>query len=223
MSSFPGTPRTLKGAIVVLDTPISAPRFISFQYNPDSITRTLTPKYSPVEGSNSETFRLERAPDEELTVEAEFDATDDLEHPKENFVTVSFGISPQLAMLEAILYPSSDQTIANEKLAESGKMEIIPPTGPVVLFAFGVNKILPIAIKSYSITEEAYDNMLNPIRAKVTISMKALGHANLQLSQLAYSLYTVNNIAKEVLSSVAQHTSTVKDAVGFAKDLKKII
>ncbi|MCL2643478.1 MAG: hypothetical protein FWD52_08240 [Candidatus Bathyarchaeota archaeon] len=221
MSGFPRTPRTLKGAIVVLDTPSSTPRFIKFQYNPDSITRNLTPKYTKVEGDNSETFRLNGSPDEELSVDIEFDATDDLEHPKQNSVAVGLGISPQLAMLEAILYPSSDQVAANESLAKLGKMEIVPPMGSLILFAFGVNKILPVAIKSYSITEEAYDNMLNPIRAKVKITMNALGQSVLQSSQIAYALYSVNNIAKEVLSTISQHTATVTAtaAVGFTKKL----
>jgi len=42
MSTFPGSPRLLKGGIVLLDSTSGAvPRIITLQYNPDTLTRSL--------------------------------------------------------------------------------------------------------------------------------------------------------------------------------------
>jgi len=42
MSTFPGSPRLLKGGIVLLDSTSGAvPRIIRLQYNPDTLTRSL--------------------------------------------------------------------------------------------------------------------------------------------------------------------------------------
>ena len=203
MSSFPRSPRLFKGAIIAIDDFILNSKVISFQYNPDTITRSLTPKHSKAQGSNAEAFRLEGAPDETINVDVELDATDQLESPGKNLSTVLLGISPQLAALETIMYPSPSQIISNAALAKSGTKEIIPPVGPLTLFIFGATKVLPVKITKYDITEEAYDANLNPIRAKVKISMSVLTYADLQQSQLAYSLYQVNHVGKEVMAKLA--------------------
>ena len=211
MSSFPGSPRLSKGAIEIIDTTGAVtPKFIFFQYNPDSISRTLTPKDSKQGDNNSEPFRLEGAPEETITVDIELDATDKLEFPQQNFVTVLLGISPQLAALETLIYPKVSRIMENELLAESGKMEIIPPVGPLTVFIFGIDRALPVKITQFSITEEAYDNHLNPIRAKVSISMKVLTYSYLQPSTIAYKLYQANHLIKE-----ASATQELESISGF--------
>lgn len=202
MSSFPRSPYISKGVIEIIDPLTLASKSIQFQYNPDTITRTLTPKTKTQTG-NTETFRLEDAPDEEITVDIELDATDQLEYPNENTVVVKQGINPQLSALETILYPPSDQIISNAALAEKGEMEIIPPAGPMTLFIFGTKRILPVRITRCQITEEAYDTTLNPIRAKVTIAMKVLTYTDLQRPSMAYSLYHINHVNKETAAELA--------------------
>ncbi|MCL1976755.1 MAG: hypothetical protein FWG55_01390 [Candidatus Bathyarchaeota archaeon] len=199
MSSFPRSPRLLKGAIVCLDSSIAVPKYIIFQYNPDTISRTVTAKYSKT-SEGTESLRFGGAPTEDISVDLEFDATDYLEHPDVNPVAVKQGITPQLAALESLLYPSSSQVIANEKLAAAGKMEIVPPMGPLTLFVFGANKVLPVKITKCAITEQAYDTNLNPIQAKVSLTMSVLTYSDLQHSKTGYSLYLANHVGKEVLS-----------------------
>ena len=47
MTTFPGSPRLLKGGIVVIDPESGAiQRVIALQYNPDTLSRTLQPKAS---------------------------------------------------------------------------------------------------------------------------------------------------------------------------------
>lgn len=42
MTTFPGSPRLIKGGIVLIDPDTSAvERVITLQYNPDTLTRTL--------------------------------------------------------------------------------------------------------------------------------------------------------------------------------------
>ena len=45
------------------------------------------------------------------------DATDQLEFPDQNGTVVEFGIQPQLAALETIVYPASSQLLSNNSLA----------------------------------------------------------------------------------------------------------
>ncbi|MDR1993880.1 MAG: hypothetical protein LBQ98_10410 [Nitrososphaerota archaeon] len=203
MSSFPRSPRLCKGALGIIDEPGASPKFIYFQYNLDSIKRTLSPKFGKTKEGNSEPFRLEGAPSESMDISIELDATDYLEYPDQNPVAVGLGINPQLAALETMIYPKSTQIIANAALAAMGTKEIIPPLGPLVLFVFGATKVLPVKITKFMTTEEAYDTNLNPIRAKVDLTLEVLTYEDLQQSQMAYSLYHANHIFKEILAQLA--------------------
>src|SRR2546423_1087238 len=113
MSSFTGSPKVAKGAIVSVDMFSLIPQVVAFQYNPDTLTRSLQPQYSAEGGSRTEALRLKGAPIETISLDVEFDATDQLEHPDQNPVVTDVGIMPQLAALEIILYPKSSLVIAN--------------------------------------------------------------------------------------------------------------
>ena len=110
MSTFPGSPRVVKGAIVLLD-PVSnaVRRVISLQYNPDTLTRSLQMQGVTAEGDRLEALRLKGPPVETIKLEAEIDATDQLEFPDQNPDAARHGVYPQLAALETMLYPPSSQ------------------------------------------------------------------------------------------------------------------
>ncbi|MEA3323827.1 MAG: hypothetical protein U9Q37_01640, partial [Euryarchaeota archaeon] len=101
MTTFPGSPRLIKGAIVGIDIFNPLASVILFQYNPDTLTRTLQAKMSGEGGDRSEALRLKGAPEETITLDIEIDATDQLE--KAEGTAVSMGIYPQLAALEMLL------------------------------------------------------------------------------------------------------------------------
>ena len=107
MSSFPGSPRLLKGGIVLLDVGSSAVRrVIALQYNPDTLSRTLQVQATGAEGGNrSEPFRIKAPPVETIKFDAEIDATDQLDFPDQHRTATELGIHPQLAVLESIVYP----------------------------------------------------------------------------------------------------------------------
>jgi hypothetical protein len=174
MTTFPNSPRLVKGGIVLLDPKIAVVRrIIALQYNPDTLTRTLQVKGVGAEGGDrSEALRLKGPPVETIKLDVEIDATDQLELP--GTAAIQMGIHPQLAILETIVYPTSDALNLNNSLAQSGALEIAPMESPLTLFIWSQNRILPMRLTEFSITEEAFDAYLNPIRAKVSLGMRVL-------------------------------------------------
>src|SRR6185369_10904315 len=127
MSTFPNSPRLLKGGIVLIDPDSGAVgRIITLQYNPDTLTRSLQIKAASEGGDRSEALRLSGPPVETIKLDAEIDGTDQLEFPDQNPNAGQFGIHPQLAALETIVYPTTAQIQRNISLAQSGTLEITP-------------------------------------------------------------------------------------------------
>src|SRR5436190_9260459 len=217
MSTFPNSPRLLKGGIVLIDPDTSAVlRIITLQYNPDTLTRSLQIQGVSAEGSGgdrSEILRLKGPPVETFKLEAEIDATDQLEFPDQNANTVEVGIHPQLAALEAIVYPSSDQLQSNNALAKSGTLEIIPMQSALTLFIWSKNRIVPVRLTDFSITEEAFDPNLNPIRAKISLGMRVLSVDDLGFNAKGGSLFMAYQQQKENLA--AQSASGALSALGI--------
>lgn len=207
MSTFPNSPKLLKGGLVLLDPDTAAVRrIISLQYNPDTLTRSLAIQGVTIDsggGDRSEVLRLKGPPVETLKLEAEIDATDQLEFPDQNPNTVESGIHPQLAALEAIVYPTSDQLQANHALAKAGTLEIIPMQSALTLFIWSKNRVLPVRLTDFSVTEEAFDPALNPIRAKVSLGMRVLSVNDVGFDAKAGSLYMVYQQQKERLAGLA--------------------
>lgn len=174
MSSFPGSPRLIKGGIVLVDAETAAiQKIITLQYNPDAVTRSLQVKgVGENSGNRSEALRLSGPPVETIKVEVEIDATDQMEVA--DSITTQIGIQPQLSILETMVYPASTQLINNNNSAQSGTLEIIPMETALSLFIWNKNRIIPMRIMEFSITEEAFDVNLNPIRAKISLGMRVL-------------------------------------------------
>jgi len=205
MTSFPNSPKLVKGGIVMID-PESAVvrRIITLQYNPDTLTRTLQPQGMGESGDRAEALRLKGPPIETIKLDAEIDATDQLEFPEQNRNAVQLGIQPQLAALEIIVYPTSTQLLENDHLAQSGTLEIAPMQAPLALFIWSKNRILPVRLTEFSITEEAFDTNLNPIRAKVSLGMRVLSVNDLGFDHKGGSLYMSYQQNKERLASLFQ-------------------
>lgn len=201
MTSFPGSPRLFKGAIVGLDPVNPLASVVVFQYNPDTLTRRIDARSTGgSDGSaRSEAFRLTGPPKETITLNIEVDAADQLE--KADPLAVTMGVYPTLSALEMLLYPKSKKVLANMALAQAGNIEIIPPEAPLTLFVWGAARVLPVRITSLSITEEAYDTALNPIRAKVDLSLYVLSYADLKMTHPGYNLFLAHQIAKELMAT----------------------
>jgi hypothetical protein len=205
MTTFPGSPRLLKGGIVLLD-PVQftvLPNGITvLQYNPDTLTRSFKIKGAEEGGDRSEALRLTGPPVETIKVDAEIDATDQLEVADPN--TLKYGIFPQLAALETAVSPPSATLQNNFNLAQQGVLEIMPMLASFTLFVWSANRIAPVRITDLSITEEAFDPTLNPIRAKVSLGFRVLTVDDLTFSDKSGSLYMTYQRQKENLASKFQ-------------------
>lgn len=209
MTTFPGSPRLLKGGIVLIDPNTAAvQRIIVLQYNPDTLNRTLQVQGIGAEsGDRLEALRLKGPPVETIKLDAEIDATDQLEFPNQNPTTAELGIYPQLAALETIIYPSSRQLQNNNTQAKFGTLEIAPMETALSLFVWSKNRILPVRLTEFSITEEAFDTMLNPIRAKVSLGMRVLSVNDLGFDHKGGDLFMVYHRQKEQLVTRSQFGS----------------
>jgi hypothetical protein len=145
-------------------------------------------------------MRIKASPVETIKLDAEIDATDQLEFPAQNAAALEVGIHPQLAALETMLYPSSAVLQSNNTLAAAGTLEIIPMEAPLALFVWSKNRIVPVRITEFSVTEEAFDPTLNPSRAKVSLGMRVLGVDDLGFSHRGASLFMSYLRSKEALA-----------------------
>jgi hypothetical protein len=213
MSTFPGSPRLLKGGVVLLDPDTGAvQRIIPLQYNPDTLSRTLQVKGAGAEsGDHLEALRLKGPPVETIKVEAEIDATDQLETA--DGLTTSAGLHPLLAALEMIVYPSSAHLISNNGQASAGTLEIAPAQTALTVFIFGPKRIVPVRITDFSITEEAFDTSLNPIRAKLSLGLRVLSVDDLGFDQKGGGIFMAYLQAKEQFA--AQNKAGAFGALGI--------
>lgn len=206
MTTFPNAPKVLKGGIALID-PVSAQvrRIISLQYNPDSLTRTLQVQGAGGdEGNRSEAMRFKGPAVETFKLDAEIDAADQLEFPDQHRAVVENGIQPQLAVLESLIYPTSNQLLDRHTMAQSGTLEIAPMEAPLALFIWSRHRIVPVRVTDFSVTEEAFDPSLNPIRAKVSIGLRVLSVDDLGFAHKGGGLFMSYLQAKERLAGKAQ-------------------
>jgi hypothetical protein len=133
--SYPNSPFLLKGALIYFGAPmlIPVPNIIVFQYNPETMTRSLTPWQPPakrvvpvvpevdtsgnlkneseLKAYNETLAKLSQPydPTETFSLVLELDATDALEHPETHPVAVATGVADRLAAIEMLLYPPGDR------------------------------------------------------------------------------------------------------------------
>jgi hypothetical protein len=198
-TGFSGSPRLLKGGIALVDVDSQrVVKIIALQYNPDTVTRTLQIQSISGETTDrSEALRLKGPPIETYKVDIEIDATDQLEKPGDNPTAAQSGIFPQLSALETIIYPPSSLLFTNNTLAQAGTLEIAPMESLLVLFIWSASRIVPVRFTDLSITEEAFDTSLNPIRAKVSLGMRVLSVLDLGFDHPGGRLYMTYQQQKE--------------------------
>lgn len=145
--SYPNSPLLLKGALIHFGAPmlIPVPNIIVFQYNPETMTRTLTPWQPPqrevsasFEGEGAaRTLSTQRAelsaqqayslsqpydPAETFSLTLELDATDALETPEMHPVAVATGVADRLAAIEMLMYPPGDSLLGGLLGSVSGSV-----------------------------------------------------------------------------------------------------
>ena len=201
--SLTASPKLVKGGLVTVDDASgTVKRTIALQYNPDTLTRSYQVQGTGGDGggSRAQPFRLKGPAIESIKLEAEIDATDSLEHPEQNANAVHYGIAPQLAVLEALVNPSTAELLALNAQSQSGTLEILPPEAPLVLFIWGTNRVVPVRVTDFSITEEAFDAALNPMRAKVSLGLRVMTTDDLGFDHRGSSIFINHLRTREALA-----------------------
>jgi hypothetical protein len=188
------SPKLLRGALVRIGEPFvgPVPNVIVFQYNPDGLSRTLTPwqpppdKASDAQNAGSADTAQPYDPGESFNLVLELDATDALEHPESHPVAVLAGVADRIAALEQLLYPEGgDGDLIGGAISSLGGLfggggaTAVTPRSqvPIVLFAWGPGRIVPVRLTSFQVEEQAFLPTLYPLRAKVTVGLQILGPA----------------------------------------------
>jgi hypothetical protein len=206
-SDFPRSPKLLKGALVVYEsqTPGLPPKVIVFQYNPEQLSRSLATRAAPSEpgnvgGAREDVLRVQGPPVETTNLTVVLEVSDQLAEPAQHPQIVLHGLHPALAALELLLYPPSSQALLNRTLAQAGTAQISPEDVPLVLFVWGASRVVPVRLTSFSVTEQAFDQALNPIRVEVQLGMRVLTYMELKETSLGYNAYLATQTQKEVLA-----------------------
>lgn len=203
MTGSTRSPRAARGAIVGLDPTNPLSSVVVFQYNPDEMVRTIASRSQPATpgqgGARNEALRLNGAPVETISLAVEIDAADQLETGDR--LATSLGIYPQLSALEMLLYPKSTVVLANLALTLAGSTELIAPEAPLTLFVWGLKRVVPVRLNQLSVTEQAYDPALNPIRARVQLALRVLSYSDLAVTNPGYYMFLAHQIAKEVMAT----------------------
>jgi len=193
-----------KGAIVATAPSTQAITTIPFQYNPGTLRRSLEAQVVGGEpGGHSATVRYTGSPVETISMDIEIDAL----APSSTVggdVEAIYGIYPQLAALELLIYPSTTALAANVALLATGALEIAPYEAPLVLLVWGPNRSMPIKLQSYSIVEQAFAPDLSPIRATVSLTAQVLSAADVTSGSKPYAQFIVYQQAKEAFAAMAK-------------------
>jgi hypothetical protein len=225
-SEFPGSPLFMKGALVMFETQIPVPtNIIVFQYNPETMTRKIAfpgdtaPNPCRISG---DTRNIPQLPIESFQLTVELDAADQLEENDD--VTKALGLQPALAALELLLYPQSAIVILDKVLALFGSAFVTPPASPVVLFVWGPARVVPVHVTSVTVTEQAFDQLLNPIQAKVDLEMRSLTDNELKDAGIVFQvLELVRLIGKEGLAHLQLGGVTGRELGNAAKVIKGLL
>jgi hypothetical protein len=203
MSTFPGSPKLLKGGIVLVDPESGALRgAIALQYNPETLSRSFQIQAAGADSADrSQALRIKGPAVESYKLDIVVNAYDQLEFPDQNPDAVAVGILPQLSLLESLIQPRSAQLAANDALAQSGALEIVPMETPLPLFVWSRSRIAPVRVTELSITEEAFDTALNPIQAKVSLGLRVLSVDDLGFTHKGGSVFMAYLQQKEQLAS----------------------
>ena len=208
-SESPLRPNLQKGALAVYPThtPGSQPStVIVFQFNPESMKRTLAHRAAPAPAAGAsgaakeDVLRVAGPPLETINLTVEMHASDQLEDPDANATVAEHGLHPALATLELLMYPPTLNAALIEQQAAAGNVQVSPADLPLVLLVWGKQRVVPVKLTSFAIAEDAFDTRLNPIAAKVELGMQVLTYMEFTDSSIGRDAFIAYQKAKENLA-----------------------
>jgi hypothetical protein len=214
----------LRGALIEYGTSLIGPipNIVIFQFNPESLSRTLQIPARPTGATQRETTQAGEKTFEKVTFKAHFSAANMLDEDKA--LAKLFGIGPQLAALEKMVLPSAKIAgligaaidAIGDALGGGGDDAPAQPIPrekyPRILFIWGLTRVLPVTIDSMSISELEYDAILNPLRAEVDITLSVIAVDDCSDDVLAKGALEYSTIAKEA-QAIANLANTAEQIV----------
>jgi hypothetical protein len=186
---FPNKPKILRGAFVEFGLSLP-PLVVVFQFNPVQLTRNRSLSFARPASAKTGNLREFHGPfknlldlqkqqlvtvqEQSINFDIRLDATDKLDEG--NTIAEQFGIAPQIATLEQMVYPKDESLIGEVLSLLSPKAFSFTRRAnpPLILFIFGRKRVLPVNINSLNITETEFATDLNPIRASVAVSLTVI-------------------------------------------------
>jgi hypothetical protein len=219
--------RMLRGALIEYGSDFLGPipNVVIFQFNPESLTRSIQVPTRNTGATARETSQAGEPPVEKVTVNAVFSAADALND--NNRMARAFGVGPQIAALEKMVYPAGKLSGLVGKAidaigdaisgagSENGPTQPIPrEPQPRILFIWGLTRVVPVIIESMTITEQQYDYLLNPVEAQVSIGLAVVPPSECSDDVVGKGALEYTNVAKE-----AQAMLNLANAIQLATDL----
>jgi hypothetical protein len=220
--------KTLKGALIEYGSSFLGPipNVVIFQFNPEKISRTIEIPPRPVNATTRETSQAGEPPYERFTVEVQFSAAD--QRNSSNPIGLTVGVGPQLAALEAMVYPvqtpggliGAAVDAIGSLLSGSSSPAVLPiprVQSPKILFVWGLLRIVPVIIESMTINEVQYDFLLNAEEASVTIGLAAITPCLCCDDQIAQGALQYTQLMQDTLATVnlANTVAEVVDLIPF--------
>jgi len=219
--TFPLRPNLQKGALAVYRTHDAGSQpttVILFQFNPETMRRTLAHRALPAPAtaspgtSKEDVLRVAGPPVETINRTVDMHAADQLAEPDQNAAVAEDGLHPALATLELLMYPPTVDTAANEQKAADGQVQINPSHLPLVLLVWGKSRVVPVKLTSFAVAEEAFDTRLNPIAAKVELGLQVLTDVELSESSIGRDAFVAYQKSKETLAT-KHHPSSAQAGI----------
>jgi len=214
----------MRGALIEYGSDFMGPipNVVIFQFNPETLTRTVQIPSRPASATARETTQAGEPSVEKITLKASFSAADEFGENKA--LARLFGVGTRLAALEKMVYPSNDLLAAigaalgiGGDAGEPGRQAIPRQKLPRILFIWGPYKILPVVLESMSITEQQYDFLLNPIQAEVSITMAVNAVDKCTDDSVGKGALTYSNMAKDAqaMANLANTAEQVVELIPF--------
>ena len=229
-SEFTRTPKLLKGAIALYpkEDPNETPELIVFQYNPDQVKRSLAARTPPKSGSGGnagaqkeDVLRVVGPPVETIQMSVVLSSTDQYQTALNMRKDIGDGLHPALAKLELLMYPPSSMIQAASDRADKGAVQVTPARVPFTLLVWGKSRVVPIMLTSFSVSEEAFDQNLNPIEAKVDIGLRVLTYIEFLKADMGRNAFTAYHSSKEKLAAKYRHGFDEQPIKGLLPPLGK--
>jgi hypothetical protein len=196
----------MRGALIEYGSDLIGriPNVVIFQFNPESLSRTLQIPQRPTGATQRETTQAGEQTFEQISFTAHFSAANMLADDK--VLARLFGVGPQLCALEKMALPTAEiATLAGavdavgDELGDGSHEDLCIPREqfPRILFIWGPARVLPVTIDGMTINELEYDQRLNPVRAEVDLQLTVTIADERSDDELAKGALEYTTIAKE--------------------------